>query len=69
LSTVGRDVWVRTAISVFGTPSAANNTIRARVANPARTLDDRVSESNLLRSPSRNSSASATAHILSHSQT
>jgi hypothetical protein len=56
---------------VFGTPSAANNTIRARVANPARTLDDRVSESNLLRSPSRNCSASATymAHILPHSQT
>ena len=35
LSTVGRDVPVRSAISVLATPSAANNTIRALVANPA----------------------------------
>ena len=57
---VGREVPVRSAISVLGTPSAANNTIRALVANPARTLEARVNASSRPRSPSRSSNASAT---------
>ena len=53
-------VPVRSAISVLATPSAANNTIRARVANPADTVDARVNASSRPRSPSRNSKAAAT---------
>ena len=60
LSTVGRDVAVRSAISVLATPSAANNTIRALVANPAGTVEARVNASNLQRSPSRNCNGRAT---------
>lgn len=41
----------RSAISVFDTPSAANNTIRARCAKPARIELDRVQDSNSSRSP------------------
>jgi hypothetical protein len=38
-STVGRDTPTNSAISTFGVPSAASNTIRARIANPGWTDD------------------------------
>jgi hypothetical protein len=41
-TTVGRDAPVRRAISAFGVPSAASNTIRARCASPARIELDRT---------------------------
>jgi hypothetical protein len=44
---------VRKAISVFGTPSAASNTILARCANPAGADDDRLNDANFSRSLSR----------------
>ena len=43
-------------------PSAANNTIRARCANPAITVEDRVNDINLSRSPSRNPSGATRMH-------
>lgn len=58
-----REVPVRSAISVLGTPSAANSMIRALVANPARTVEARVNASSRPRSPSRNSNASANTPI------
>jgi hypothetical protein len=53
---------VRSAISVFDTPSAANNTIRARCAAPAITVEDRVNDTNVSRSPSRNASGAIHMH-------
>ena len=58
-STVGRDTPTNSAISTFGVPSAASNTIRARIANPARTDDARASRTNSASSFSRNNSAAA----------
>jgi hypothetical protein len=52
--TVGRDTPINSAISTFGVPSAASNTILARVANPARIDVDRTIPVNTSRSPSRN---------------
>jgi hypothetical protein len=49
-TTVWRDTPTRAAISVFDTPSAANNTIRARCARPALTDDDRVHDASGSRS-------------------
>ena len=49
-TTVWRDTPTRAAISVFDTPSAANNTIRARCARPALTDDDRVHDASRSRS-------------------
>lgn len=57
--TVGRDTPTCAAIAVFPSPSAASNTIRARCASPARTLDERVNRSRWPRSPSRSSNAGA----------
>jgi hypothetical protein len=57
--TVGRDTPNLTAIAVFDTPSAANNTIRARCGNPARTDLDRVNRASTSRSPSRSPNAGA----------
>jgi hypothetical protein len=53
---------VREAISVFETPSAASNTIRARCADPAITVEDRVNDTNVSRSPSRNPSGAIRMH-------
>jgi hypothetical protein len=47
---------------VFDTPSAASNTIRARCAEPAITVEDRVNETNVSRSPSRNPSGAIRMH-------
>ncbi len=49
-------------ISVFDTPSAASNTIRARCADPAITVEDRVNDTNVSRSPSRNPSGAIRMH-------
>ena len=57
--TVGRDTPNLTAIAVFDTPSAANNTIRARCASPARIDDERVHRVSSSRSPSRSPNAGA----------
>ena len=65
--TVGRDTPTRSAIAVFDSPSAASNTIRARCANPARTVDDRVNRANPSRSPSRNANAGAGRFAIPHS--
>ena len=43
LSTVGREVSVRSAISVVGTPSAANSTIRTLAVTSQRSVDPRHS--------------------------
>jgi hypothetical protein len=53
---------VREAISVFDTPSAASNTIRARCADPAITVEERVNDTNVSRSPSRNPSGAIRMH-------
>jgi hypothetical protein len=50
---VGREIPTHSVISVFDTPSAANNTIRARCAKPARIELDRVQDSYSSRSPDR----------------
>ncbi len=50
----------RARSSAFATLSPASNTIRTRCAVPARTLDDRVNDSNRTRSPSRSTSTAAT---------
>src|SRR5665811_2007703 len=55
-----------TAIAVFDSPSAANNTIRARCANPALPEVARVSRANTSRSPSRNPSAAAARFAIPH---
>ena len=60
--TVGRDTPVHLAISVFDTPSAANNTIRARCAAPAITVEDWVNDTNVSRSPSRNANGAIRMH-------
>jgi hypothetical protein len=52
------------AISAFGNPSAANNTIRARNASPARIELDRSSPSNRGRSPSRRTRGAATDMLI-----
>lgn len=49
-STVGLLVCIRSAISVFVTPSAASNTILARATTPAGAVDARVNASNRARS-------------------
>jgi mutator family transposase len=59
----------RAAISVFVIPSAASSTIRARCANPARTLGERVNRSSSGRSPSRDTSAGAGRFAMPHSRT
>jgi hypothetical protein len=43
-------------------PSAANNTIRARCAAPAITVDDRINDTNFSRSPSRNANGAIRMH-------
>jgi len=57
--TVGRDTPTVSAIAVFDTPSAANSTIRARCARPARIELERVHPVSSSRSPSRNPNAGA----------
>src|SRR5215203_4600065 len=57
--TVGRLTPTSRAMSTFGVPPAASNTIRARAASPARPALDRVSPTSSSRSPSRNSKGSA----------
>jgi hypothetical protein len=59
---VGRETPIRAAISVLDTPSAANSTIRARCAAPAATVEDRVSDTNASRSPSRKASGAIRMH-------
>lgn len=49
--TVGRDTPTFAAIAVFHSPSAANHTILARCANPARPEDDRTNRDSTSRSP------------------
>ena len=68
---MGRDTPTSSAISVLDTPSAANSTIRARCAKPARIELDRVQDSNNSRSPDRRPSGCArTPHSrASHCQT
>jgi len=56
---VGRDTPTSSAISVLDTPSAANSTIRARCAKPARIELDRVQDSNNSGSPDRRPSGCA----------
>ena len=56
------------AIAVFEIPSAASNTIRARCANPARTLEDRVNDVSRSRSPSRNPNGDAARFAMPHSR-
>jgi len=58
--TVGRDAPTRRPISVFGTPSAASSTIRARCARPASTVEDRTNAVNFGSSPGRRTNAAAT---------
>jgi len=53
---------VRRAISVFGTPSAASSTIRARCANPAGADVDRVNATNFSRSLSRKPNGAIRIH-------
>src|SRR4051812_24019275 len=55
-----RDPPPTTAISVLGSPSAASNTIRARLTSPAGADDDRVNDSSRPRSPSPNTNGAAT---------
>jgi hypothetical protein len=57
--TVGRDTPTFAAISVFDTPSAASNTIRARWARPARIELARVHAVSRSRSPSRSANGAA----------
>ena len=59
VSTVCRATPTRSAISLLPTPSTANSTIRARSANPARTLGARVNRSSSARLPSRGARAGA----------
>jgi hypothetical protein len=54
------------AIAVFDTPSAASNTIRARCARPARTLELLVSDTSRSRSPSRKPNAAAARFAMPH---
>ena len=62
LFTVGRDTCTRSAITWFGVPAAASNTIRARNANPAEPVVDRVNDTSFSRSPSRNASSATRIH-------
>jgi hypothetical protein len=55
-----REIASRSAISVFLSPSAASNTIRARIANACALVRRRVHASNCARSDSVNSMATAT---------
>jgi len=56
---VGRDTPTRRAISAFGTPSAASNTILARFAAAAVTVCDRTIAANRCSSPSRSTNGAA----------
>src|SRR5665647_1374782 len=58
--TVGRETPTIDAIAVFGTPWAANNTIRARWAKPASTVEDRIKELSSGSSPVRSNIGAAT---------
>jgi hypothetical protein len=59
LVTVGRLTPSRWAIRELRSPSAAANTIRLRVANPAAVLRRRAQRPNCSRSPSERSIATA----------
>jgi hypothetical protein len=58
--TVGRDTPTIDAIAVFDTPCAASNTIRARWAKPASTVEDRTKELSFGSSPARSTIGAAT---------
>src|SRR3954453_13542959 len=58
-STVVTVASTSSAILVFAVPSAASNTIRARFAADAGTVEDRVQRSSSSRSPGRNTNAGA----------
>jgi hypothetical protein len=59
LITVCREIENRRAISAWTTPSAANNTIRARTTRPAFVVDDRTHYSSWTRSLSGNTNGAA----------
>lgn len=56
----------RAAISVFASPAAASSTIRARCADPAVALEDRVQDASTSRSPSRRTNAGAARAGIAH---
>jgi len=58
--TVGRETPTIAAASVFDTPWAASNTIRARWANPASTIEDRTKAVSFDSSPERSTIGAAT---------
>lgn len=58
--TVCRVIPTRRPISVFGRPSAASNTIRARCTWPAGAVDERVSSRRRAPSPGRSTNGAAT---------
>ena len=65
--TVGRDTPTRSAIAVLDNPSAANNTIRARCANPAFNDGARVHDTSSSRSAS--DKATSTVNGIHHDPT
>jgi len=68
--TVGRLTPTRRPTSTLLAPSAASNTIRARCANPAEIVEDRVHAHSLCSSPARNNNGSTRdmQHRLNHKQ-
>jgi hypothetical protein len=60
--TVWRVTPTRRAISAFGNPSAASNTIRVRPTRPAGADDDRVNARSRAPSPSRSANGAATRY-------
>jgi hypothetical protein len=68
--TVGKLTPTRRPTSALLVPSAASNTIRARCANPAEIVEDRVHSRSLCSSPARNTNGSTRdiRHCLNHRQ-
>ncbi len=69
LFTVGRDTCTLSAITWFGVPCPAINTILARNAIPADPFVDRVNRSNSSRSTSATANAAATRPTMTHNPT